>query len=96
MGENHFATWPIALYGTVLLLAALAYYILVRALLASPTNALLAAALGSDFKGKISIVLYIAGIALAFVKPSLGLAIYVLIAIMWLIPDRRIERRVVE
>ena len=94
MGENHFATWPVALYGTVLLLAAIAYYILVRALLASPNNALLAAALGSDFKGKISIVLYIAGIALAFVKPGLGLAIYVLIAIMWLIPDRRIERKI--
>jgi uncharacterized membrane protein len=96
MGENHFATWPIALYGTVLLLAAIAYYILVRALLASPTNAFLAAALGSDFKGKISIVLYIAGIALAFVKPSLGLAIYVLIAIMWLIRVRGIDRGVVE
>ena len=96
MGENHFATWPVALYGAVLLLAGIAYTILVRALLASPDNALLAAALGSDFKGKISIVAYAVAIPLAFVHPLLSLFIYILIAISWLIPDRRIERRIVE
>lgn len=94
MGENHFATWPVALYGAVLLLAAIAYTILVRTLLASPDNALLAAALGSDFKGKVSIVAYGVAIPLAFVHPWLSLAIYILIAIAWLIPDRRIERRI--
>ena len=92
MGENHFTTWPVALYGAVLLLAGIAYYILVRTLLASHGNQLLAAALGSDFKGKISIVGYSVAIPLAFVRPSIAFFLYVLVAIMWLIPDRRIER----
>ena len=94
MGENHFATWPVALYGGVLLLCGIAYYILVRALLASPGNELLANALGSDFKGKISIILYVVAIPLAFVSPWLALALYILVAITWLIPDRRIERNI--
>ena len=94
MGENHFVQWPVALYGVVLLMAAVSYTILVFALLAAPGNELLASALGSDFKGKISIVLYIAGIALSFVSPWIGLAIYVSVAVMWLIPDRRIERKI--
>ena len=95
MGENHFAGWSVALYGFILLLAAIAYYILVRALLSLHGSAsLLATALGSDFKGKISIVLYIAGIALTFVNGWIGFAIYVLVAIMWLVPDKRIERQV--
>jgi uncharacterized membrane protein len=96
MGKNHFTTWPVALYGCVLLCAAIAYYILVRALLASPANALLAAALGSDFKGKISIVFYVIGIALAFYRSYLACALFVFVAIMWLIPDRRIERKIVD
>ena len=94
MGENHFSQWPVALYGCVLLLAAIAYTILVRALLAAPGNELLASALGSDFKGKISMVIYVIGILLAFVRPWLACAIYVLVAAIWLIPDRRIERRI--
>jgi uncharacterized membrane protein len=94
MGENHFTTWPVALYGTVLLFSAIAYYILVRALLASPGNELLATALGSDFKGKISIVFYVVGIPLAFVRSWLALLLYILVAIIWLIPDRRIERQI--
>ncbi|HKS10918.1 MAG TPA: TMEM175 family protein [Pyrinomonadaceae bacterium] len=96
MGENHFTTWPVALYGCVLLLAAISYTILVRALLSSSGNELLANALGSDFKGKISVVIYIVAIPLAFVLPWLALAGYILVAIIWLIPDRRIERRIAE
>ena len=94
MGENHFSEWPVALYGCVLLLAGIAYYILVRALLAAPGNELLASALGSDFKGKISIVIYAIAIPLAFVRSWLAFGIYVLVAVMWLIPDRRIERKI--
>jgi TMEM175 potassium channel family protein len=94
MGENHFSEWPVALYGSVLLLAGIAYFILVRVLLAAPGNALLASALGSDFKGKISMVIYVIAIPLAFVRPSLACAIYILVAMMWLIPDRRIERKI--
>ena len=94
MGENHFSEWPVALYGSVLLLAGIAYYILVRVLLAAPGNELLASALGSDFKGKISMGIYAIGIPLAFVQPWLALALYILVALMWLIPDRRIERKI--
>src|SRR5690348_4267865 len=94
MGQNHFTTWPVALYGGVLLCSGIAYYILVRALLASHGNELLAAALGSDFKGKISIVVYMVAIPLAFVRPWLAFVIYIGVAIMWLTPDRRIERKI--
>lgn len=94
MGENHFTQWPVALYGGVLFMSAIAYTILVFTLLAAPGNELLASALGSDFKGKISIVLYIVGISLSFVNPWIGLAIYVAVAVVWLIPDRRIERKI--
>ena len=96
MGENHFTTWPVALYGGVLFFSGIAYYILVRALLRSQGNEVLAAALGSDFKGKISVVIYAVAIPLAFVRAWLAFVIYVLVAVMWLIPDRRIERNVVE
>ena len=94
MGENQFATWPVALYGAVLLLSAIAYTILVRALLAAPGNTLLANALGSDFKGKISVVIYLVAIPLAFVRSWLACALYILVAVMWLIPDRRIEKQI--
>ena len=93
MGENNFTTWPVALYGCVLLLAAIAYTILVRVLLASPGNALLADALGSDFKGKISMAGYLLAIPLAFVHPLVACFVYIFIAVMWLVPDRRIERK---
>ena len=97
MGENHFAQWPVALYGILLLMAAIAYTILVRALLTlHGSKSLLANALGSDFKGKISIVLYLVGISLAFVRPWLACAVYIVVAIMWLVPDRRIERKVID
>jgi uncharacterized membrane protein len=93
MGENHFAPWPVALYGTVLLFAAISYSILVLTLISlHGRDSVLATALGRDFKGKISIVIYLVAIALALVKWWLACALYVLVVIMWLIPDRRIER----
>jgi uncharacterized membrane protein len=93
MGENNFAAGPVALYGMVLLMAACAYYLLVRSLLAlHDKDSTLAVAVGSDFKGKISIVIYAMAIPLAFVIPLLSCALYVLVAVIWFIPDRRIER----
>src|SRR6266705_5485357 len=93
MGENQFASWPVALYGVVLLCAAVAYFILVRALLSlHGKGSTLATALGRDFKGKVSMVIYAIAIPLAFVKSWLACAFYVLVAIMWLVPDRRIEK----
>jgi len=95
MGENQFAAWPVALYGLVMLCAAIAYFILVRALLSlHGLESVLATALGSDFKGKISILIYLVAIPLAFVRSWLACALYVFVAIMWLVPDRRIERTV--
>jgi len=94
MGENHFGPAPVALYGIILLLAAIAYTILVQSLLSlHGPDSLLATALGSDFKGKISIVLDLIAIPVAFLKPWIAFAIYVLVAVMWLAPDRRIERK---
>jgi uncharacterized membrane protein len=93
MGENHFTTAPTALYGTVLLLAAIAYMILQKLIVAAEgPNSRLAAALGRDMKGKISPVLYATGIGLSFFAPLAGGLIYVFVALMWLVPDRRIER----
>jgi TMEM175 potassium channel family protein len=92
-GENKFAPWPVALYGTVLLFAAIAYFILTRALIAlHGRESVLATALGRDFKGKISVVIYAAAIPFAFVSSWLAFGIYVLVAIIWLVPDRRIEK----
>jgi len=96
MGENNFAATPVALYGGILVMAAIAYFILVRVLVAIPGNEGLAAALGSDFKGKISIALYLAAILLAFVNAWLACALYVIVAIIWFIPDRRIEKSITE
>jgi len=93
MGENHFAPAPTALYGVVLLLAAIAYYFLQRAILTSEgPGSLLATAVGTDLKGKLSPFLYLIAIPLAFVEESLSGAIYAFVALIWLIPDRRIER----
>ena len=93
MGENKFAPWPVALYGLVLLLAAIAYFILTRALIAlHGRDSVLATALGRDLKGKISIVIYLLAIPLAFVSAWLSCGLYVLVAVIWLIPDRRIEK----
>ncbi|MFN6568594.1 TMEM175 family protein [Dendronalium sp. ChiSLP03b] len=93
MGENHFAALPVALYGTVLLLAAFAYFILTRALISHHgKDSAIAIAVGGDFKGKVSVVLYALAIPLAFVNSWLACALYILVAIVWLIPDRRIEK----
>ena len=93
MGENNFSGRPVGLYGAVLLLAAVAYFILVRVLISvHGRDSALATALGSDFKGRISLVLYAAAIALSFFNSSLACMIYVLVAVMWLVPDRRIEK----
>jgi TMEM175 potassium channel family protein len=93
MGTTEFAATPVALYGVVLLLAVIAYFILARALLAlHEPSSQLAQALGRDFKGKISIVFYVAAIALDRIRPVLACAVFVLVAVMWLVPDRRIER----
>jgi uncharacterized membrane protein len=96
MGENPFTQWPVALYGIILLLAAIAYFILVKSLLSlHGSTSLLAKALGADFKGKISIVGYVFAIPLSFLRPAIACAFYVLVAVMWLVPDRRIERKMV-
>jgi uncharacterized membrane protein len=93
MGENHFSPMPTALYGVVLLMAAIAYFILQRAIIASQgEHSLLAKALGTDLKGKMSPVLYAAAIPLAFWSPRIANAMYVLVALLWLVPDRRIEK----
>jgi len=93
MGENHFSAWPVALYGVVLLAAGTAYYILVRVLIRRHgADSPLAVAVGSDFKGRTSVAIYAAAIPLAFVRPWIACAMYVAVAIIWLVPDRRIER----
>jgi uncharacterized membrane protein len=93
MGENHFAPAPTALYGIVLLVSAVAYWILQRAIIAEQgEHSLIATAIGFDFKGKLSPALYVIAIASAFVNPWIAGGLYVLVALIWLIPDRRIER----
>ena len=97
MGENHFETGPTAVYGFVLFMCAFAYSLLARSLtLNHPKNALLADAIGDDRKGKLSIALYLLGIALSWFSPWVGLLTYIAVSVLWLIPDRRIEEKVVE
>jgi uncharacterized membrane protein len=97
MDENHFAPVTVAAYGAVLLCAAIAYFILTRALLRNhPRDSPLHKALGSDFKGKISAVLYAVAILLAFWLKWVSLALYVVVALIWLVPDRRFERALAE
>jgi len=95
MGENLAAPLPTAFYGAVLLMPAIAYYLLQMAIVhRQGTDSVLAQALGSDIKGKLSLVFYVAGTVLAFAYPWASIAIYVLVALMWLVPDRRIEKTV--
>jgi uncharacterized membrane protein len=92
-GENFFAAMPVALYGVVLLMSAIAYYILSRVLVSHHgKESTLAIALGRDFKGKISVVIYAVAVLLSFVNSWLASMLYVAVAIMWLIPDRRFEK----
>ena len=97
MGENHFAALPVALYGAVLLMAGIAYFVLARSLAAHHgKDSKLAVALGKDTKGKASVVIYAAAVPLSFVNPWIAFAMYVVVAIIWFIPDRRIERVIAE
>ena len=93
MGENHFAALPTALYGVVLLMAAIAYYVLQRRIIrCNGRDSVLARALGTDYKGKMSPVLYMVAIPAAFVQEWIAYTLYVVVALIWLIPDPRIER----
>ena len=96
MGENHFAPLPTAIYGLILLFAAIAYTILQTTIVHHHRgeNALLADAVGNDLKGKISIVLYVIAIGAAFLHHAISHALYVVVALWWLVPDRRIERKI--
>ena len=97
MGENHFTSIPSALYGAVLLLAAIAYYILQCLIVAEAgRDSKLATALGADWKGKISPLLYLLGIAISFFQPWIANGIYAVVALTWLIPDRRLARVLAE
>ena len=97
MGENHFSKAPTAIYGTVMLLAAIAYYLLQSVIVAEQgRDSKLARSIGRDFKGKISPMLYVAAIVLAFFRPWISCCLYAFVALLWLVPDRRIERVVDE
>ncbi len=93
MGTTHFSPWPVALYGVVLLAAGVAYFLLTKTLIAHHgKDSTLAASIGGDSKGILSVVIYAIAIPLAFVRPWIACAGYILVAIMWLIPDSRIEK----
>lgn len=95
MGENHMAALPVALYGVVLLMAALAWYVMQRTLLCVPGNReVLSQALGRDIKGRLSPLLYLSGIALSFYSTTLAATVYALMALWWLVPDRRMEHAI--
>ena len=98
MGENHFAPLPTAVYGVVLLMCAVSYTLLQSKLTkhSQGENAVLAEAVGSDRKGKISLALYVIAIGMAFVQQNISHGIYVLVALIWFIPDRRIEQRIAQ
>jgi uncharacterized membrane protein len=93
MGENDLAAWPVALYGVLLLFAAIAYFVLTKALIAHHgRDSTLAMSIGRDRKGRISLAVYVVAVPLAFVQPWIACACYFLVAVMWLIPDPRIEK----
>jgi uncharacterized membrane protein len=97
MGANHFSARPVALYGVVLLMAAQAYYLLSRCLIHyHKEGSLLGTAVGSDFKGRISIVIYAIAILLSFTNRWIGFGLYWVVALIWLVPDRRIEREMAD
>jgi uncharacterized membrane protein len=93
MGENHFAPWPVAAYGIILLLAAMAYYVLTCTLISlHGKDSTLSLAIGRDWKTKMSILIYALAVPLALAHPAISCGLYVLVAVLWLTPDRRIER----
>jgi uncharacterized membrane protein len=94
-GENNFAALPVAFYGVILLFSGIAYFVLTKTLVAHHgQDSVLAIAMGKDFKGKISLLIYAVGIGVAFVNPWIAFLLYILVAVIWLIPDRRIERKI--
>ena len=97
MGENHFTRWPVILYGLLLIMTGIAYYILCILLIKEAgADSTLAKALDNDWKGMVSVIVYAVAVGLAFVNPWLAFSIYVMVALMWFIPDRRIEKKVNE
>lgn len=97
MGENHFTKWPVIFYGAVLIMNSIAYTILAKLLIKHHgENSLIATAFGSDMKGKISTGIYATAIAGSFIHPWIGLALYFVVAAIWLIPDKRIERKLAD
>jgi uncharacterized membrane protein len=96
MGESHFSQWPVATYGVVMIMCALSYVMLAKVLIRhSGKNSALADAMGRDRKGKMSTVIYALAIGLSFVNPYIGFGLYIVVAIIWFIPDTRIEKKVV-
>jgi uncharacterized membrane protein len=94
VGQDLSAPLPVAVYGAILLFAAIAYYLLTHALIARHgADSVLATAVGRDFKGKVSVAIYLAAVGLAFASGALALALYAVVAVIWMVPDRRIERR---
>ncbi len=94
MGENNFTKWPVILYGTILLMCGVAYYILSQTLIGlHGKNSTIANAIGSDKKGKLSVVIYAFAIASSFINPWIGMALYTIVAAMWIIPDKRVEKK---
>ncbi len=92
IGENHFAPLPMALYGMILLMAAIAYYILTLVIIKTHgADSILARAIGKDFKGKISPVLYVIAIGCSWISPWIAGGLYIVVALIWLVPDKRIE-----
>ena len=97
MGENEFTTWPVALYGIVLFMAGIAYYLLSRSLVhIHDKQSPLATAIGKDRKGYMSVAIYAVAVAMAFVNTAVSLSLYAIVAIIWFIPDRRIEKKVIQ
>jgi uncharacterized membrane protein len=97
MGENHFTRWPVILYGFVLIMDGVAYTILCRLLIKEAgAGSPLAIALGRDWKGKSSVIIYAGAIGLAFINPWLAFGLYVIVAMMWFIPDKRIEKKITQ
>ena len=95
MGENNFATWPVVIYGAISFMAGMAYYWLAHCLAAHHgKDSALAKALGNDRKGIISVIIYAIGVGLSFINPWLGVACYFVVAGMWFIPDKRIEKQI--
>jgi uncharacterized membrane protein len=97
MGENHYAPLPVAVYGVMLLLAGIAYFVLTKILIAHHgKQSVLATSIGNDWKGTVSVLVYLVAIPLALVRPALACACYIFVALLWLLPDRRIERHLHE